>query len=188
MAKSILLTGYPGIGKTTIIKHIIAGLGDRAGGFYTEEIVGAGGRHGFKLITLAGKEVTIAHKDFRSPTVPRVGRYGVDVPAIERVGVRALRRAMAERKIIIVDEIGSMELFSQAFQDTVMEAIMGEHHVIGSIMGSPQPEADAFKFLAQVEVREIDRRNRDDMPARILKWVATTVTSPRAAAQPVEGE
>ncbi len=80
MAKSILLTGYPGIGKTTIIKHIITALGDRAGGFYTEEIVGAGGM-GFKLITLAGKEVTIAHMTCGVQRIPRVGRYGVDVPA-----------------------------------------------------------------------------------------------------------
>ncbi len=184
MAKSILLTGYPGIGKTTIIKHIITALGDRAGGFYTEEIVGAGGRHGFKLITLAGKEVTIAHKDLRGPTIPRVGRYGVDVPALERVGVRALRRAMAEGKIVIVDEIGPMELFSQAFQDTVMGAIIGKHHVIGTVMSKPNPEADAFKYLAQVELHEIDRRNRDDMPARILKWIARTI----ASAPQTEGE
>lgn len=175
MAKSILLTGHPGIGKTTIIKHIVTALGDRAGGFYTEEILGAGGRHGFKLITLAGKEVTIAHKDLRGPAIPRVGRYGVDVPAFERVGIRALRRAMVENRIVIVDEIGPMELFSQTFQDTVMEAIMGKHHVIATVMSKPYPEADVFKYLAQVELYEIDRRNRDDMPARILKWIARTV-------------
>jgi nucleoside-triphosphatase len=176
MAKSILLTGYPGIGKTTIIKHVITALGDQAGGFYTEEIFGAGGRHGFRLVTLGGKEAVIAHKDLRAPNVPRIGRYGIDVPTFERVGVRELRRAMAGGKIIIVDEIGPMELYSQLFQQTVMEAIMGPHHIIGTIMQKSHPEADAFKYLAQVEVRDIDRRNRDDMPARILKWVGANIS------------
>ena len=42
-------------------------------------------------------------------------------------------------------------------------------------MSKSYPEADAFKHLAQVEIREVDRRNRDGMPDRILKWVAATI-------------
>ncbi len=179
MAKSILLTGHPGIGKTTIIKRVIAAVGDRAGGFYTEEILGPGGRHGIRLRTLSGKDATIAHKDLRDPQYPRIGRYGVDVAAIERVGVRALRRAMGEHKIVIVDEIGAIELFSPAFQKTLMEAFMGPYHVIGTISSRPHPEADVFRFLAQVEIRELDRRNRDDMPDRLLKWIAAEASETR---------
>ena len=175
MAKSLLLTGHPGIGKTTIIRKVVAALGERAGGFYTEEITGPGGRHGIKLITLDGKEATIAHKDLNAPRYPRVGRYGVDVATLDRVGVKALRRAMDEGKILIVDEIGMMELFSPALQEVLIAAILGSHHLIGTIMAKPHPEGDAFKNLAQVEIRELDRRNRDDMPTRILKWVERTI-------------
>jgi nucleoside-triphosphatase len=175
MGKSLLLTGYPGIGKTTIIRKVVEALGDRADGFYTEEIKGPGGRHGFNLITLEGQEVVMAHKDLPDPKAPKVGRYGVNVGVIDRVGVKALRHAMDEGKILIVDEIGKMELYSQAFQDTLMEAFMGPYHVIGTIMSKPYPEADAFKYLAPVEIREVDRRNRDGMPERVMKWVAANV-------------
>ncbi len=175
MAKSLLLTGHPGIGKTTIIRKVIAGLGDRAGGFYTQEITGPGGRHGFNLTTLDGKEVVFAHKDLRDGRFPRVGRYGVDVAAFDRVGVRALRRAMEAGKLIIVDEIGMMELYSTAFQETLVAAILGPHHVIGTMMSKPHPEGDVFRNLAQVEIREIDRRNRDDMAERILSWIDRTL-------------
>ena len=175
MAKSLLLTGHPGIGKTTIIRKVIAGLGDRAGGFYTQEITGPGGRQGFNLTTLDGKEVVFAHKDLRDARLPRVGRYGVDVAALDRVGVRALRRAMDAGKLIIVDEIGMMELYSTAFQETLVAAILGPHHVIGTMMSKPHPEGDVFRNLAQVEIREVDRRNRDDMAERVLSWIERTL-------------
>ncbi|MCU0521241.1 MAG: nucleoside-triphosphatase [Anaerolineae bacterium] len=179
MAKSLLLTGYPGIGKTTIIKQVATALGDRAGGFYTEEILGPGGRQGFMLFTLRGKQAIVAHKDLRDAQFPRVGRYGVDVGSLDRVGVRALRRAMGEHQIVVVDEIGTLTLYSRAFQDTLMEALMGRYHVIGTIAAGPHPEGDAFRVLAQVEVREVDRRNRDGMAERIAKWVAANVTGER---------
>jgi nucleoside-triphosphatase len=170
MAESVLLTGYPGIGKTTIIRQVVEALGDQAHGFYTEEISGAGGRQGFRLVTLKGRTLTLAHRDLRDPKYPRVGRYGVDVPEFERVGVRALQEAMAEGKMLVVDEIGTMELYSHRFQDVVMEALMGPHHVIGTITNKSNPAADAFRYLAQVSIWEVDRRNRDRMPGMVLKW------------------
>ncbi len=93
---------------------------------------------------------------------------------------------MAEGKIVIVTVISArMELFAGLPRTpSVMGAIIGKHHVIGTVMSKPNPEADAFKYLAQVELHEIDRRNRDDMPARILKWIARTI----ASAPQTEGE
>lgn len=171
MAKSLLLTGNPGIGKTTIIKQVAAELDARAGGFYTEEIFGPGGRQGFRLFTLDGQSTILAHKEIRGPNVPQVGRYGVDLKALESVGVKAIYRAMEQRKIIIVDEIGPMELLSRQFQEALMFAMMGPHTVIGTIMRKSHPEADAFRILAQVTVWEVDQRNRDELPARVLKWL-----------------
>ena len=112
MAKTLLLTGRPGVGKTTIIYQVTALLGARAGGFYTQEIRGPGGRKGFRLVTLAagGPEAVIAHVDIRSRN--RVGRYGVDVAALDSVGVAAIRKAIQAKEIVVVDEIGKMEMFS----------------------------------------------------------------------------
>ena len=171
MGKTLLLTGHPGIGKTTIIRHVVAQLGKKAGGFYTEEIVGPGGRKGFRLITLDGKEATIAHIDLRDPKAPRVGRYGVDVAALERVGVAALRRAIQEKKLGVVDEIGTMELYSHAFCDVVMQAILGPTPVLGTIMHHPHPESDIFKTLAQVTLWEVNRTTRDDLTDKVMTWL-----------------
>ena len=68
MGHTLILTGRPGIGKTTIIKALIEQIADRAGGFYTEEILGPGGRKGFRLVTLESRRrsYVIAHMDVKS--------------------------------------------------------------------------------------------------------------------------
>src|SRR4030067_3709379 len=92
MHRTPLPPGRPGVGKTTIVKQVAAGLGARAGGFYTEEITGPGGRKGFRLITLDGTQATLAHIDIRSKS--KGGRYGVDVAAFEGGGGAALRAGL----------------------------------------------------------------------------------------------
>ncbi|MCJ7551989.1 MAG: nucleoside-triphosphatase [Anaerolineae bacterium] len=183
MGRSLLLTGHPGIGKTTIIRKVVEALGNRAGGFYTEEIQGPGGRHGIKLITLYGEEATIAHKDFKAPRYPRVGRYGVDTAALDKVGVKALRRTIKRNRIVIVDGIGLMELHSRKFLDVLMGGLMGDAHIVGTIMTKPHPEADVFRYLAQVEIWEIDLRNRGTMHEHVLAWVNKLQSGPSATSE-----
>ncbi len=72
MGRTLLLVGRPGIGKTTAIKAVAERLGDRAGGFYTEEIRGPGGRKGFRLITLDGRETVMAHVTLKGGGRPRL--------------------------------------------------------------------------------------------------------------------
>ena len=116
-----LLTGKPGTGKTSLIKQAIAGMKGKAGGFYTEEIRTQGVRKGFRLVTLDGQSVTLAHTDIDSPY--RVSKYGVDIDSLEQVGVSALHRAAQECDLVIIDEIGKMELFSNDFREAVLLTI-----------------------------------------------------------------
>jgi nucleoside-triphosphatase len=118
MTKKVLLTGRPGCGKTTLIKRIVNNLASQAGGFYTEEIRERGARVGFKLITLDGRQAVFAHVDFPAAAGPqRVGKYGLDLAALETVGVEALRAAVRARQLVVVDEIGPMEIRSEIFRD-----------------------------------------------------------------------
>ena len=171
MGRTLLLTGRPGIGKTTVTQAVAESLGERAGGFYTEEIRGPGGRKGFRLVTLDGKEATMAHVDFRRKSWPRVGRYGVDVATIERVGVTALRRAMGTGKIVIVDEIGKMELFCGPFKDVVIQAIGGPPTVIATVMAKPNPWVDSLKGMPRVTLREVTFQNRDGLAQEVVRWI-----------------
>jgi nucleoside-triphosphatase len=172
MGQTLLLTGRPGVGKTTVIKRVARKLGDQAGGFYTEEIRRHRGRRsGFRLVTLGGKKAVMAHVDLRGQGRPRVSRYGVDVNAIEEVGVTALRQAMTTERVIIVDEIGKMELFCEAFKETVRDAVEGKHRVLGTAMSGSHPWVDNLKAREQVTVWEVTPGNRDALPGRIHRWL-----------------
>ncbi len=172
MGRTLLLTGRPGVGKTTVIKRIAAELGDLAGGFYTEEIRAPDGRReGFRLVTLDGDEAVMAHTNLRGHEHPSVSRYGVNVEAIEKVGASAVRQAVASRRVVIVDEIGKMELYSRAFQRVVTEAVASQSPVLATAMSRSHPWVDELKEKRQVEVWVVTAENRDRIPQRVREWL-----------------
>ena len=166
---NVLLTGDPGCGKTTLIKDVILVMGKAAGGFYTEEIREHGIRQGFNIVTVNGMKVILSHVDFKSPY--RVSRYVVDVSALETVAVPAIIDAIENRDIVIIDEIGKMELFSSAFQDAVKRALDSKEKVLGTIMRAASPFADDIKKRDDVEIIMVHRSNRDTVHANVLSWL-----------------
>ncbi len=159
----------PGIGKTTIIKNVAERFkGRRLGGFYTEEIRAQGERRGFRLVTFTGQERVIAHVDFSRAY--RVGKYGVDVAALDAVAGSALALDNAVA-LYLVDEIGKMECLSIRFIAAMRALLKGPMTLVATV---------ALKgggFIAEVKQREdgllweVTRENRDGVPARILAWL-----------------
>lgn len=172
MKQVYLLTGKPGTGKTSIIKRAIAAMGGEAGGFYTEEIRSQGVRQGFRLVTLDGHSAILAHIDINSPY--RVSKYGVDLDSLERVGVSALRRAAQQCNLIVIDEIGKMELFSAKFRNAVSEIIDSGKRALGTIMLNPNPWADAIKRKPQVNLITVTRVNYHQVLDELLHWLKAT--------------
>jgi nucleoside-triphosphatase len=169
MKSVYLLTGKPGTGKTSLIKQAVAGLEGMAGGFYTEEIRSQGTRLGFKLVTLDGDEAILAHIDFNKRF--QVGKYGVDVESLNRVGVVALRQAAEQCGLVVVDEIGKMELFSPDFRATVLELIKNGKRVLGTIMLKANPWADAIKRQPQVNLVTVTRASYHQVLKDIHNWL-----------------
>jgi nucleoside-triphosphatase len=175
MEQVYLLTGRPGTGKTSLIKRVVAVMGDKAGGFYTDEIRTGGIRKGFRLITLDGEEAVLAHINIHSPH--RVSRYGVDVDSLERVGVSALNRAVTECTLVIIDEIGKMELFSEGFKEAILSLISSGKHILATIMLSPHPWADAIKQRPGVKVVKVTRANHQQVLEELQSWLKARLES-----------
>lgn len=165
--KNVLLTGVPRIGKTTIIHKIISNIKRGCAGFYTEEMREGSQRVGFRLITIDDKNCILSHKNIKSRH--RVGKYGVNLECIERTGIASILEGIQEKKVIIIDEIGKMELFSKCFQETVIKALDSDSPVLGTILFRPHPFCDKIKRRKDVEIIEVTAENHDRLSNMIIK-------------------
>jgi nucleoside-triphosphatase len=159
MTEKVLLTGRPGCGKTTLIKRVVENLPAGADGFYTEEIRERGGRVGFKIVTLRGNEVVFAHVALK--TSEQLGKYGLDLAALEAVGVAAIADALRARRLVVIDEIGPMEIRSPLFRDAVNQALESDLPLLATIFARPLPFTEKIKSRRDVMLIEIRPENRE---------------------------
>ena len=174
MKQAYLLTGGPGVGKTTLIKQAIDKAQVNAGGFFTEEIRAGGVRQGFMIVTLDGRSAILSHVDIKSHN--RVSKYGVDIESLDTVGVAALKDAISGCDVVVIDEIGKMELFSPSFKDAVLEALNSKKRVLGTIMFTSHPWADDIKRHPDVALITVTRANRQQVLEQVLRWIRSPIT------------
>lgn len=180
--RCILLTGRPGVGKTTIIKRVVESLGvENCAGFYTEEVREGGRRLGFDVVTIGGRRAVLARVGSRAP---RVGRYAVDVTSFERSGVAELEDALMgdDGRIPIIDEVGKMELLSARFRDLLEGAFAPKNRraVLGTVMAGRHPLVDSIRARRDVKVLEVTPDNREGLPAALVAWLAARSGEGRA--------
>jgi nucleoside-triphosphatase len=167
----IFLTGEPGCGKTTVVLRIcesLRDLGKKPGGVISSEIRQRGVRTGFKVEDLITQEIgTLAQVGERAG--PHVGKYTVNLQDIERVGVSAIKRALEEADVVIVDEIGPMELHSKPFILVVENALASSKHLVATIhKRASHPLVTAIKSNPAYKVIEVTPENREQLPRSIV--------------------
>jgi nucleoside-triphosphatase len=173
MGSAVLITGAPGSGKTTLIRSVVAELPGRAGGFFTEEIREGEARVGFRVSALDGRTGILAH--VRTVQGPRVGRYRVDVASFEAVGVDALEAATRESDLVVVDEIGKMELCSPRFISALEAALQSPKPILGTILQASHPWTDALKRRPAVDLYRLTGRNREHLKDALLARLLTEI-------------
>jgi nucleoside-triphosphatase len=176
MKHAYLLTGKPRIGKTMAIKQIIEAIGrEQCAGFFTEEIRVQGARVGFRLVTLDGQEGILAHVNIESPI--RIGRYGVDLDCFHALGLASLSTAIAMNKLLVVDEIGPMEIASELFKKAILDVLEKPQPLVGTIALQRHPWLDAIKQHEQVELWELMESNRETVIEQIIDMLVATLHS-----------
>jgi nucleoside-triphosphatase len=131
----LLLTGNPGVGKTTVLTKTVDALkaeGYTVGGMISREVRESGTRVGFEIHDLtSGRRGWLAHVNQKSG--PQIGKYHVNIQDLNSVGAEAILAAVENCNVIAIDEIGPMELFSEKFKEATRKALESGKPVVAVV-------------------------------------------------------
>ena len=137
--------------------------GFKIGGIQTAEIRKKGKRNGFSIRDLATGKTGVLSSVRGSG--PRVGKYHVNLEDLEKIGANALRSAL-ECDLIVIDEIGPMELKSEAFVSAVKIVLESDKPVLAVLHRSSSHQL-AQRMRKEFEVLIVNEENRDELPEKI---------------------
>ncbi len=167
----ILITSLPGVGKTTLIKKVAQALQSVCPvGFFTEEIRERGVRKGFALTGFDGSSGVLSRVDV--PSRFRVGKYGVDVAGFEAF-LDKIDFLGTQTRLIIIDEIGKMECFSEKFKHLLKDIFKSDKRLIATIALKGGGVIEEIKKRSDVSLFKINAQNRDDVLSEILRSFRT---------------
>jgi len=171
------ITGMPSVGKTQTIIKIIKSLEKHdytVEGMITEPIIEKKKRVGFYVMDWQTKEKEVfAHVDF--DTKDKVDEYGVDLDALEKIGAHAIEKAITDEEIniIIIDEIGKMEMLSEKFCEMVIEALDSDKPIMVTLhKKSRTPLLQDVRRRDDIRILEVTEVNRNLLPYKIEKIMA----------------
>lgn len=141
----------------------------------SREIRQRGVRVGFSLEDVLTHESGIlAHVDQKDG--PRIGKYRVNLNDIERVGATAIIRAAQDSDLVIVDEIGPMELHSMPFIHAVRIALASPKHFVGTIhKRATHSLVTEIKSNSAYGIIEVTQENRTRLPVTIAEQLSRQI-------------
>lgn len=168
--KNILVTGPPGVGKTTLIMNVARRLSDlQPAGFYTREIREGGTRKGFELMSFSGRRGILAHVENKGPL--RVSKYGVDLNGFDAF-LRSLAISDPLPRLIIIDEIGKMECLSSPFRTLIERILDADTVLVATIAMKGGGLIEKIKKRNDIVLYHVTTENRDTLPEEIAKIVS----------------
>ncbi|KAF7829056.1 cancer-related nucleoside-triphosphatase [Senna tora] len=177
--KCILVTGPPGVGKSTLIMRVFESLKAsnpnlKVQGFYTlggflGEVRQGSERIGFEVVTLDGRTGPLASTNISSASPesrrwPSVGKYKVDIASFESLALPELQ-VREDTDLFIIDEVGKMELYSSSFFPAVLNVLESSIPILASIpipkFGRDLPQVARLRNHPGADLFTLNVSNRD---------------------------
>ena len=183
MSKVWLVTGPPGVGKSTLISRVVfrlKGTGVMVGGCLTSEMREKGVRVGFAVVNLTdGGRGELASAT--SHLGPRVGRYRVNLKDLASVGAAGLQRASESSEVIVIDEVGPMELVSPEFRRALKACIESGKPILAVV--HPRLDDDLLTELKEKaeEIVTLSLDNQDSVGDYIAAKILAAVGGPKTS-------
>ncbi|XP_002095380.2 cancer-related nucleoside-triphosphatase isoform X1 [Drosophila yakuba] len=181
---TVIITGPPGVGKTTLVHKICLALRDKGRilqGFYTEEVRGEGisQRIGFDVVTLSGKRGILSRENPGDQLRrPKVGKYSVFVRDFESLALPLLgiEDSQPEPDLLVVDEVGKMELLSKRFELAMADLLKEKRTLLVTI-----PERSTVDLVEQLRksagsnIYQVTRSNRNILAGEIIEHITKSL-------------
>ena len=188
MKPLMLVTGKPGIGKTSILRRTVKELKNRnyaVGGMVCREVREAGVRVGFEIMDLSTEtRGWLAHVN--QPTGPKIGKYRVNSTDLEVIGVGAILDALQNADVLAVDELGPMEFSSAAFSKALVKAVESSKPLMGTVhYGLRNSIIDSIKNREETEILKVNYQNRESLHNMIANKISEYLTKQDSKPQSV---
>ncbi|KAJ0177005.1 hypothetical protein K1T71_007014 [Dendrolimus kikuchii] len=174
----IIITGDPGVGKTTLTKKLVSNIthkGVKCSGFYTEEVRNNGVREGFDVVDLDGRRGCLARDQtlINGPVRCKVGKYAVLVQEFESIALPSLaQNEYIKPHLLVIDEIGKMEFFSEKFKQNIKNIFSdtSKNVVLATIpVRRNDTLIESIRNHSRTKVWTVTRENRNNIHEDILK-------------------
>lgn len=164
------------MGKSTVIRRAVEKMkpdGSKIGGMTTGDLRSGSARVGFEIRDLlSGGAGVLAHVN--QAAGPRIGKYSVNSQGLDSIGTEAILSAIKDADLIVIDEVGPMELTSARFKDAVQAALICGKPVLGTVHRNAQDHlVRAIKSKPGIEVIEVTHENRDALPDTLVQRFKT---------------
>lgn len=174
----LLLTGPPSVGKTSVLMKVVDALRKReicVGGMISREVREGGTRVGFEILDLtSSRRGWLAHVNQKNG--PQIGKYRVNIEDLNSIGAQAIAEAVENCEVIVIDEIGPMELFSEKFKKTVRKALESQKLVLAVVHWKAQdPLIAEAKKREDTETTSVTLENRESLHRQITEDALKTL-------------
>ncbi len=185
------ITGLPRSGKSAVLEKLLQMITDERqkeitaaggtfdknniiGGVITLPIIEDNERRGHKIVNYrTGEEGIIAHKAIDSRN--RILGLGIDPEVLETVAVPALRSAMEECEVLVVDEIGKFQVESEGFVEAVRALLHVDKPALLTLhKKSRHPLLQDIRRRDDARILEVTPVNRALLPYKIFNLVRET--------------